>query len=220
MILYLFKFLFYCVFYIGIDYSLGERLKGKYYLIHSLNNLYVMYLTYNDLYVSYADLYNYNIYPKNIDATIITFSLHFYHLVYYFDKLRFNDWLHHILMIVFALPLSMVVNGGCLVGHSLFFTTGLPGCIDYFMLFLVRNKWMKRINEKKYNNYINLWIRSPGCTSHAVLTTIIMLNNKDNLTILEKLSGMLSSLLVYWNGIYFMNQVVVNYSEVRNRLKN
>ena len=179
-----------------------------------------MYLTFNDFYFSYTDIFNYSIYSKNIDATIITFSLHFYHLVYYFNKLRFDDWLHHILMIVFALPLSMVVNGGCLVGHSLFFTTGLPGCIDYFMLFLVRNKWMKRINEKKYNNYINLWIRSPGCISHAVLTTIIMLNHSNNFNIFEKCIGFLTALLVYWNGIYFMNQVVVNYSEVKNKLKN
>ena len=149
MILYLLKFLFYLILYIGIDYSLGEMINGKYYLIHSLNNLYIIYLTIDDLYFSYADLSNYTLYPKNIDATIITFSLHFYHLIYYFNKLRFDDWLHHILMVIFALPLSLIVNGGCLIGHSLFFTTGLPGCIDYFMLFLVRNNWMNRIIEKK-----------------------------------------------------------------------
>ena len=179
-----------------------------------------MYLTFNDLCLSYSDIYNFNKYPRNIEATIITFSLHFYHLVYYFRKLRFDDWLHHVLMIVFALPLSLAVNGGCLIGHSLFFTTGLPGCIDYFMLFLVRNNYINRITEKKLNNYINLWIRCPGCISHAVLTAVVLLNNSDNFNFIEKIIAILTGILVYWNGIYFMNQVVVNYSEVRNKLKN
>ena len=52
-----------------------------------------MYLTFNDLCLSYSDIHNLINIAKNIEATIITFSLHFYHLVYYFRKLRFDDWL-------------------------------------------------------------------------------------------------------------------------------
>ena len=42
----------------------------------------------------------------------------------------------------------------------------------------------------------------------------------DNFNFTEKIIAILTGILVYWNGIYFMNQVVVNYSEVRNKLKN
>ena len=78
---------------------------------------------------------------------------------------------------------------------------------------------MRRIDEK-CNNYINLWVRSPGCTAHSVLTIVVVMNsNEGTFSEYDKMIALLTSLLVYWNGIYFMNQVVVNYSEVRNKLK-
>ena len=46
-----------------------------------------------------------------------------------------------------------------------------------------------------------------------------MNSNEGTFSEYDKMIALLTSLLVYWNGIYFMNQVVVNYSEVRNKLK-
>ena len=48
-----------------------------------------------------------------------------------------NIIFHHILMIGIALPIGWFVDSKSLLGYSLFFTTGLPGGIDYFLLFLV-----------------------------------------------------------------------------------
>lgn len=220
MIEYIIKFFSFLIFYILLDYYLPETVMGKYYLIHSINNAYLVYLTLPDVVNSYTDLFHFMDYQVNYEAAAVTFSLHFYHIISYFNKLRFDDWLHHILMVVVCLPLSIMVKGGCLLGHSLFFTTGLPGGIDYFMLFLVRNNFMRRITEKKINNYINLWLRSPGCTAQSVLTLVVLLDKNSLFNLKEKIIALTTAGLVFWNGIYFMNQVVVNYSEVRNKMNN
>merc|ERR1711935_356126 len=108
--------------------------------------------------------------------------------------------------------LAGIVNGGTLLNHSLFFLCGLPGLIDYIMLFLVRNKYINKMTEKKYNKLINLWLRAPGCIAHSVLTLVSFLAfKKKTATNIEYFAAMLTSLLVYWNGIYFMEQVVSDY---------
>jgi len=65
--------------------------------------------------------------------------------------------LHHILMILVALPISFLAKTGSLLGHSLFYTTGLPGGIDYLMLVLVRNGIINKLTAPNhlvsYGNY-------------------------------------------------------------------
>ena len=95
--------------YILIDFLLGDLIKGKYYFLHFINNMMVVYYTIFDVFNVYLDLD-------------------------YYNKLRFDDWLHHILMIFILAPLSVFLNAGCLINHALFFLTGLPGGIDYLLL--------------------------------------------------------------------------------------
>jgi hypothetical protein len=146
----------------------------------------------------------------NTTAISLVFALHFYHIARYWDKLNYEDWLHHITMIFVALPLGVVLDNGPLLGFSLFFTTGLPGGIDYFLLFLVRNGWMRRLHEKNLNRWIQVWIRSPGCIAQAVLSFAYIFSYSS--TIWMKLFGSISSLLVFWNGQYFMDRVVANWA--------
>tara|TARA_B100001063_G_C16539366_1_gene440493 strand:- start:203 stop:586 length:384 start_codon:yes stop_codon:yes gene_type:complete len=113
-----------------------------------------------------------------------------------------------------ALPFGLYINSGSLFDHSLFYTTGLPGMIDYFLLFLVRNDKIKKITEKKFNNYINLWIRCPGCISTAVLSMVAFCYTPDNtFSLKERIIVLLTAFIVFWNGIYFMNLVVVDYAQ-------
>ena len=121
------------------DKILGKNVEGKYYLIHFINNLFITFYTYPNIIQSFTDLFNYTNYITNPQTIIITVALHFYHVIVYFDKLRFDDWLHHILMILIVVPLGVFLNTGSL-GLALFFITGLPGGIDYLLLFLVKIK--------------------------------------------------------------------------------
>lgn len=184
-------------------------LDGIYYLLHSLHNGVIIYLTGQEVINTLTD-FNYILSSsKNMLALECVFALHLYHLVVYWRKFRMDDWLHHILMIGIALPIGWIANSKSLLGYSLFFTTGLPGGIDYALLFLNRNNWLNRNTEKAINAWLNTWIRSPGCISHATLT--LMLISVD--TIMFSYMwwyGIIAAILTFWNGQYFMRQIIEN----------
>ena len=202
------------------DKYLPKRVEGKYYLVHAIVNFLVLINTSKDTLNTYIDFDNSINSVSDYVPTMLVYSLHFYHMISYFNKLRFDDWLHHILMIFVSLPIPLFINSGTLLNHSLFFLCGLPGMIDYILLFLVRNKYIDRMVEKRVNKYLNLWIRAPGCISHSVLTIIAYFKYKDVLFSgkYEVIAMMVTVLLVYWNGIYFMEQVVSDYK--KNEMKN
>jgi len=181
-------------------------MEGVYYLLHSAHNAAIVYLTAPDVYNTIVHYDSVALSTKNTVALELVFALHLYHIAYYWRKLRFDDWLHHGLMIGVALPIGTFLDSGTLLGYSLFFTTGLPGCIDYFLLFLTRNNILNKDIEKRVNYCLNTWIRSPGTASHAVLTLIYLMHSKPHVII--QVLGLFTALLNYWNGQYFMAQVV------------
>ena len=198
--------------YFLLDKILNKYYKGNYYFLHGISNMFITYACLNDVKNSYLDLNNFINYSVNYYPTIITFSLHSYHIINYYDKLLFDDWLHHILMCGLALPIGININGGFLLNHSLFFLTGLPGGINYINMFLNRNNYMNKITQKRINNFLNLWIRAPGCISHSVLTLIAYNMNTESFTQNQKFMVLCTMILTFWNGIYFMEQVVTNYA--------
>lgn len=195
--------------FVGADYALTKktRLQGIYYLLHFFHNMAMVALTYPDVVHTFTDFHNLTAYPVNMNAALLCKSLHFYHILRYWQKFRYDDWLHHILMIGLALPMGMYLGSTPLLGYSLFFTTGLPGGIDYFLLFLNRNGWLTKRREKEINTRLNVWIRSPGCASHAAFVAASMLSGgyTDSL---KNGMGLFTAFLTYWNGQYFMQQVV------------
>jgi hypothetical protein len=182
--------------------------QGVYYIVHSLHNAGIMYYTVQDVYSTITDFHNLSTYQVNLSAPIMCFALHFYHIALYYKKFRFDDWLHHILMIFVALPLGIMLPASTLTGYSLFFSTGLPGFIDYLLLFGVRNGWVDKLTEKGVNSALNVWIRSPGCISqmaYAITHTIYMKE-----TMVVKVLGLIPAVLTGWNGQYFMKQIVID----------
>jgi hypothetical protein len=206
--------------FLSIDYFLEKKIEGKYYLLHLINNLVVVFYSFNDVISIYSNLYLAIYLEPNYTPLIITIALHLYHIIWYYSKLRFDDWLHHILMIFILIPLAVYVQAGLLINHALFFLTGLPGGIDYLLLFLNRNNLIDKLTEKEINSNLNLWIRAPGCIAHSVLG-ILCTRHKYLTEDIPQFSVFLSFLgimLTYWNGIYFMNQVVRNYVITKHKL--
>lgn len=199
-------------------FTIGDRMikwNSPYYLIHSIHNAAIVWLTAPDVITTltrFVDIHSINA-EVNWLALELVFALHIYHILVYWYKFRFDDWLHHILMIGIALPIGMIVKAGPLLGYSLFFTTGLPGGIDYTLLFLVRNGLMARETEKYINYYLNTWIRAPGTASHAILSTVFILQYIETYSFSWYL-GLLTALLNYWNGQYFMAQVVYDAGRI------
>jgi hypothetical protein len=171
-----------------------------------------MVTTAPDVYTTFTDLHGLDKYPTNYLAVQLCVALHLYHIALYWTKFRLDDWLHHGLMIGVAIPMGLAVEAHTLIGFSLFFTTGLPGGIDYALLFLVRNNLLQKNTEKSINTFLNVWVRSPGCMAMAALTLACRLSNPVDL--FTTTLSVIPALLNYWNGQYFMQQVVTDYARI------
>ena len=181
--------------------------RKPYYAVHVVHNAAIVALTLPDLIRCFWSLDYVTLYSTNHFAALLCYALHFYHIKDYWRSFHPDDWLHHGLMIGVALPLSLFVDSGALLGMNLFFTTGLPGGISYALLFAERNGWIDKATEKAINVPVHVWMRAPGCTAHAALTTATMLSSH-SVSGWQKAIGLLIAGLTYWNGQYFMQQVV------------
>jgi hypothetical protein len=181
-----------------------------YYAVHVLHNAGIVFLTAGDVYTTFtlapADII---VQPLNGIAACLCIALHVYHVIDYFRDLRFDDWLHHGLMIGIVIPLGLLGEAGSLFGCTLFFTTGLPGGISYALLFAERNGWMKRAAVQKWNARVHTWIRAPGCIASA--TVILLSRSVGDLVSspeIHQMSGYIVAALTGWNGLYFMEQAI------------
>ena len=188
------------------------KINGRYYFNHFIINSIITYYSYYDVYLSYKNINNHFNVPQNTIPIEYAYSIHFYHILMYYNKFLFDDWLHHIVMILFALPFGCYVKTGPIMGHSLFFLTGLPGGINYLLLFLQRNNLIEKKTQKYYNYHLNLLIRQPGAIATSTLSIILALNNY--YTFYEKFMVFFIIVSHYWNGIYFMEQVLRNYNKL------
>lgn len=200
-----------CAFCVS-DYLLSHfGFEGRYYLNHFVANMFVSMFTLSDLVHSY-DMKTVILSSYDYRAITMVFAIHVYHVIMYFRKFTFDDWLHHGLMICFALPLSVAMNQVKLINHSLFFLSGFPGGVNYALLFLERNGFLSKQTQKKINKHLNIWVRQPGCIATCVLILIGIYNFAEFETY-QTIVGLLVCLVVYWNGNYFMEQVVSDYAK-------
>jgi hypothetical protein len=201
-----------------LDYILTKyRWQGVYYIVHAIHNALIVRSTWPDVKNTFTNFQELPVYNANQEAIALCFALHIYHILSYRQKFRYDDWLHHILMIGVALPIGAYLPSSTLIGYSLFFSTGLPGGIDYTLLFGVRNNWLSPLTEKKINNWLNVWIRSPGCTSNAAFTVAYAFMMAEGVIGGYFWLSIIPAALMYWNGQYFMNQVVVDYTRRTER---
>ncbi len=118
-------------------------------------------------------------------------------------------------MIGIVLPLCEIIPQNHIIPHGLFYTTGLPGLIDYTMLFFNRNNMLHRYIEKRINTFLNLWIRAPGCIMNTCMSIMMIMQHYNELTNIQINAGIVILSLMYWNGIYFMSQVVTDFANHR-----
>jgi len=192
--------------------SLDTYIKNKgyvkqYYAVHVIHNIGIVALTLPDLYRSFFYVHEVISFPLNFAAIYLCVALHLYHIIDYWSVLRFDDWLHHGLMIGVAIPLGMSVPAGALFGTNLFFTTGLPGGISYALLFAERNGLMIKPRVQALNAIAHMWIRAPGCIAQAALTVALTLSESDG-SMIQRMAGLLVAALTTWNGLYFMEQAI------------
>ena len=178
-------------------------------------NSLVIYLTYNDLNICLTDIdESYNTELFDSSTLGCTLGLHLYHIIVSFDTLTIVDWLHHLISNVVMVFIGIyyinipVWNCGC------FFMCGLPGGIDYFLLFLTKLKIINRNTEKYYNVYLNNWLRSPGIMYCALLLHIGYITRKIDAS---PSVIYMSIFAIVFNAIYFAERVTINYGRVTSK---
>lgn len=139
--------------------------KAKWYLLHCIVNAIVTLWTASSmlhilLYPLAKDPY---ICFLPVFPSILVMSLHVYHALAF--HLNRYDIIHHVvMMLILLIPLFNTHNAGFIYfcNYSLFYLCGLPGGVDYYMMYKVECGQMEKLHEKYYNSHINAWVRSVG----------------------------------------------------------
>eukprot|EP00117_Sycon_ciliatum_P010927 scpid65878/ scgid4775/ len=146
------------------DVLVARHTKARWFTVHVLANTIVVCCTLPRMAALLHDpvptLLSENFSAVGMSANLM---IHLYHVAF-FDDLIWIDWLHHGLMTGIVTPLAMSYDTsfGVVLDGALFFMCGLPGGLDYVMLVLVKHKAMHPLTEKKYNAFLNTWVRSTG----------------------------------------------------------
>ena len=188
--------------------------KARWFQLHSLSNLFVCIFCISDIISIVYDVNEAAMPLTGYVGGSFALQVHLYHTLNF--PLTTMDKYHHISSVFLCFPPSMVFNKKIL---SLFYFigTGLPGGIDYLLLTLVKNGKLDYLKEKKYNSYINAYIRMPGGAICSFLTFNASLNND---ILLEKISGFFLSFIVFVNTAFFGKLAIENYVErLENKIK-
>lgn len=141
----------------------------------------------------------------------IALGLHLYHLIAFTTRL--DDVVHHVVFCGVFGTLTLTQTYGPVMNLLLFFITGLPGGITYFLLFLVGTGRFEKLEEKRLSSYINVWLRTPG----LVFTASIMIGATVHGFIhVPVWSITLVICLVMANGIYYGAGALENWVENRS----
>ena len=189
---------------------------ARWFVVHSFCNTLIVYYGYQDMLKMFVDpvsiIYENNI--SSINPTAYSISLHFYHTVGYHSDFTFVDWLHHGIMYLITIPLLLLQNPTPITNANFCFITGIPGCIDYLLLALVKIDVIESQTEKSINRYLNVWIRAPGIfwvTAMGYVYAFQQRANNTNYTESQFYGLMIILLTNYWNAFYFLERVVASH---------
>lgn len=180
--------------------------KAHWYLLHFFTNTIITLWT-----ASYVYTYLTSIRPvfssASVGPSIVVMSLHLFHGLAY--KLNSDDIMHHtIMLLLLCMPLYNYLNTEFMgvTNYCLFFLCGLPGGIDYYLMYLVETKTMLKLTEKRLNRHLNSWIRSIGILYGAFICYQGWLTN------MISLYHMIPTVIVLtWNAQYYNSLVSVSY---------
>lgn len=175
----------------------------RWFFIHSYVNFIITITTFNDLLLCISDPYNGTLTlskTSQIGYRIASIS-HIYHIIFFYNKLTRDEWLHHVLMCLVCGPLTKFYNRNRICVSTLWFLSGFPGFIDYTMLYLVKVGKIPSIKQKNLYLYLSCLIRSPGC---IIMVYIQLINMYKVKYVDELLAKLVLSSLVLWNAQYFL----------------
>tara|TARA_Y100000389_G_C17359568_1_gene462993 strand:- start:48 stop:782 length:735 start_codon:yes stop_codon:yes gene_type:complete len=140
--------------------------RARWFCMHSLGNAIVAAGTTRDLAICVLDHSQSREPATSLMPAGAAFSLHLYHCLAF--KLRPEDWSHHLLFVFGVTPL-VILHPTKAMCVCLFFCTGFPGMLDYWLLMLVKTQRLEKWVQKRAAGFINAYLRMPGGTLGASL---------------------------------------------------
>jgi len=184
----------------------------RWFFIHFISNLFVTINSFPNLIQFLNDPINsistsWNNYSYN--TFYISILTHLYHILFF--NLTNDDKMHHFLMVFIAGSIEYYKKT-IISPTALFFISGFPGCIDYLLLFLVKLNIIQKKTEKKIYLFLSTFIRSPGA---CIISLIGIYNIKYEFYIsnFNGLISLLSCILVFWNGQYYLMISSIDYGK-------
>ena len=200
------------------DLAIARSRPGRWFLVHSFANLLVVITGLKSMYTVLSDptnAMNQEVYGDDSlfgDASrwplTIVNSVHLYHMVA-FNDLSSADYFHHLLFIPTIGLTGQICPWGALGNWQAFFISGLPGGLDYFMLFLIKNGKMDKITEKRYNANLNIWLRMPGIFTATILAFCAIRTGRYSA---PWPAIAMQLILPPYNALYYAKQSVANYA--------
>ena len=195
----------------AVDFFIARKMEGRWLLLHALANLVVTIFCLQDFYLAVLDPVNScNSHSYSLIPVYGIAALHLYHLIA-FRNLSTSDWVHHLVFGGIICPVGICFRSGPLLSMAAFFICGLPGGLDYLMLFLVKQGKLDRLTEKGMNTRINVWLRSPGLMFTVVFIYIASkYGAEDSLCRKNYVIAGFMAVLFFLNGQYYMQVVALN----------
>ena len=176
---------------------------ARWFFIHFVSNLVVTVIGIEDLKYCLNNVTK-CAYSQWTEKTSEVFTLvncvHIYHAIVFKNYLKKDEWIHHSVMAICSF-LAYFFNHTKITTVSMWFLSGLPGAIDYFLLWLIKIGHLQKNIEKKAYVCISLLLRSPGCVISTLLQILSITIDNSLITIFIKL---FIAFLVFGNGQYYM----------------
>jgi len=185
--------------------------KTRWYFIHFIANSIITANTYTNVYYAFIDPKNIMNQPFSTFNINFTMALHIFHIFTSRKELTLTDWIHHMISCIFVCSIALYLVKSSIIDYLLFFMCGLPGGIDYFLLYLTKKNIIERITEKRINVNLNMWIRVPGILYGNFLSYFLL--DFNSISSFNKFTIILLLFLNIFNSIYFAIEVVKNYGE-------
>eukprot|EP00756_Hemistasia_phaeocysticola_P009295 Hpha_TRINITY_DN14862_c0_g2::TRINITY_DN14862_c0_g2_i1::g.170408::m.170408 len=200
------------------DVIFARKSRGRWFFVHSFANLLVCITAMRSMFGVLSDPIN----AVNVkvfhdtslfgDASVwpltIVNSVHLYHMVAFRD-LSAADYFHHLLFIPTIGLTGQMCAWGALGNWQAFFISGLPGGVDYFMLYLQKEAKLEKMQEKRYNANLNIWCRMPGILVATILAYAGLLDGRYHGPMWALIMQLV---LPPYNALYYAKQAVANYS--------
>jgi len=185
---------------------------ARWFFIHSQVNFLIFLLTWRDVRFSLTNLSSAIFTPPTTRTTLAYYTAmisHMYHTVIFFNKLTIQDWIHHLTMMGVAGTVSYF-SLSRVTGVALFFLSGLPGLIDYSLLWGVKMGFVRKMYQKECYSWIVSFLRSPGCMYSCFLALPYLFKKPFDLTYSFVL---INFIMTFWNGQYYTRLSCIDYGK-------